>query len=209
MIYTVGGIKGGSGKTTIATNLAIMLASQSKDVLLIDADEQESATDFTAFRSQAVELDYTAIRLIGQEITKQVIRLAPKYDDIVIDVGGRDTTSQRAALVISQVALFPFVSRAVDIWTLSKLNTLLSEVSPFNPNLKAFSFINKSDHSGRTKQDASDILKTSQHLIYLDTPIGNRIAFGHAIALGLGVDELKPVDEKAVLEFKALYNAIS
>ena len=39
MIYTLGGIKGGTGKTTIATNLAIMLSRAGRDVLLVDADD--------------------------------------------------------------------------------------------------------------------------------------------------------------------------
>ena len=33
MILTVGGIKGGSGKTTVATNLACIAAAQNNDVL--------------------------------------------------------------------------------------------------------------------------------------------------------------------------------
>jgi chromosome partitioning protein len=45
MIYTVGGIKGGSGKTTISTNLTVYLLQQGRDVILIDADDQESAMD--------------------------------------------------------------------------------------------------------------------------------------------------------------------
>jgi chromosome partitioning protein len=210
MIYTVGGIKGGSGKTTIATNLAVLLANQKKEVLLIDADDQESATDFTAFRNHTLgDLDYTAVKLTGKEISKQVIKLAPKFDDIVIDVGGRDTNNQRAALVVSHVALIPFVGRAVDIWTLKQLNELLSEVSTFNPDLLALTFINKADHQGRNKQDATEILETSEYLKFIDTPIGNRIVFGHAIALGLGVIEYKPADEKATAEIYALYNAVN
>lgn len=210
MIYTIGGIKGGSGKTTIATNLVVLLASMKRDILLIDADDQESATDFTAFRNQTLgDLDYTAVKVTGNEIGKQVQRLATKYDDIVIDVGGRDTTSQRSALVVSEVALFPFVGRAVDIWTLRKLNDLLNEISTFNPNLLALTFINKADHSGRNKEDASSILQTSENLKFLNTPIGNRIAFGHAIAMGLSVIELKPADEKAILEIKNLYQAVN
>lgn len=210
MIYTIGGIKGGSGKTTIATNLTVLLTSKKRNVLLIDADDQESASDFTAFRNETLgDLDYTAVKITGSGISKQVQRLAPNYDDVIIDVGGRDTTSQRASLGVSEIALFPFVSRAVDIWTLKKLNDLLSEVSPFNPNLLALTFINKADHSGRNKQDATEILETSEYLKLLDTSVGNRVAFGHAIGLGLGVIELKPADEKAILEINALYNAIN
>mgnify|MGYP003375926062 CR=1 FL=1 len=210
MVYTIGGIKGGSGKTTIATNLAVLLASMKRDILLIDADDQESATDFTAFRNQTLgDLNFTAVKITGNEIGKQVQRLASKYDDIIIDVGGRDTTSQRSALVVSNVALFPFVGRAVDIWTLDKLNDLLEQVSSFNPNLLALTFINKADHAGRNKEDASSILQTSNNLKFINTPIGNRIIFGNAIAMGLGVIEYKPTDEKAVFEIKALYEAVS
>lgn len=50
MIVVVGGIKGGSGKTTVATHLAILGAHAGWDVLLIDADDQETATDFTVLR---------------------------------------------------------------------------------------------------------------------------------------------------------------
>jgi cellulose biosynthesis protein BcsQ len=50
MIVVCGGIKGGSGKTTVATNLAVMRARAGADVLLIDADDQETSFDFTVLR---------------------------------------------------------------------------------------------------------------------------------------------------------------
>ncbi|TDE08060.1 nucleotide-binding protein [Dyadobacter psychrotolerans] len=210
MIYTVGGIKGGSGKTTIATNLAVLLASKKRDVLLVDADDQESATDFTAFRNQALDgvLDYTAVKITGSDLNGQVKRLAGKYDDIIIDVGGRDTVSQRSALTVSHVALFPFAARSFDIWTLNKVNALLNEVLPFNSSLVCVTFINKADSRGNHKEDAAELLQSSDKLIFLDTPIGNRIAYGNAAAEGLGVIELKPIDEKAANEFQALYKGI-
>ncbi len=210
MIYTIGGIKGGSGKTTIATNLAVFLANKKRDILLVDADDQESATDFTAFRNQTLDglLDYTAVKITGSDLNGQVKRLSEKYDDIIIDVGGRDTVSQRSALTVSNVALFPFAARSFDIWTLNKVNALLNEVLPFNPNLVCLTFINKADARGNHKDDAAELLRSSNMLVFLDTPIGNRIAFGNAAAEGLGVIEIKPADDKAINEFNALYRGI-
>lgn len=44
MIVLIGGEKGGTGKSTIATNLATIHALAGKDVLLLDTDSQASAT---------------------------------------------------------------------------------------------------------------------------------------------------------------------
>lgn len=206
MIYTVGGIKGGSGKTTIATNLTVFLLQQGRDVILVDADDQESATDFTAFRHQSLdgELGYTAVKLTGRELHANVARLATKYDDIVIDTGGRDTVSQRSALTVSHAYLVPFAPRSLDIWTLRKVENLIAEVMPFNPSLRCLTFINKADARGTYKEEAGDLLRESTYLHFLNTSVGNRISFANAAAAGLGVLEMKPGDEKAILEINEL-----
>src|SRR4051812_40400989 len=51
MIITVGNIKGGVGKTTLAINLAIARAAEGRDVLLVDGDEQRTAQTFTELRT--------------------------------------------------------------------------------------------------------------------------------------------------------------
>ena len=152
MIYTIGGIKGGSGKTTIATNLTVWLSSQGRDVLLVDADDQETATDFTVWRSELTggNTGYTAIRLSDSAVRTEVLKLEPKYDDIVIDTGGRDTASQRAALTIAGVFLLPFIPRSFDIWTLEKVTALIEEIRSINPELKILAFLNRSDPAGVT-----------------------------------------------------------
>jgi chromosome partitioning protein len=206
MIYTVGSIKGGSGKTTIATNLTVFLLQQGRDVILVDADDQESATDFTAFRHQSLdgELGYTAVKLTGRELHANVARLATKCDDIVIDTGGRDTVSQRSALTVSHVYLVPFAPRSLDIWTLRKVENLIAEVMPFNPSLRCLTFINKADARGTYKEEAGDLLRESTYLQFLNTSVGNRISFANAAAAGLGVLEMKPGDEKAISEINEL-----
>lgn len=210
MIITVGGIKGGSGKTTIATHLAIIRSLEGKDVLLVDADDQETASDFTLLRSERRQGDagYSCVKLNGPSVRNEVLRIKAKYDDIIIDTGGRDTTSQRAALTVSDLLLVPFVPRTFDIWTVEKVTTLVEELQPSNPNLKAFIFLNRTDPRGADNKEAEDLLAEYDSLLFIQSPIGTRKAFGNAAAQGVAVTELKPLDEKASSEVMVLYRYI-
>jgi cellulose biosynthesis protein BcsQ len=62
--------------------------------------------------------DFTTVQLHGAAIRLQMRSLAERYDEIVIDVGGRDTGSLRAALTVADMILIPFqprtTSRRVD-----------------------------------------------------------------------------------------------
>jgi chromosome partitioning protein len=207
-IYTVGGIKGGSGKTTVATNLTVLLAADGRDVLLVDADDQETATDFTAWRNKNADgqAGYTAIQLSGDGVRTEIRRLASKYDDIVIDTGGRDTTSQRAAMTVSNIYLVPFVPRSFDVWTLERVVKLIEEMRPANPALRAFAFLNRADAGGNDNAGAAEYLKEAGCITFIDTPLGARKAFSNAAAEGRAVTELKRKDAKAEAEIRALYN---
>ena len=207
MIIGAGGIKGGSGKTTVATHLAVMRALQGRDVLLIDADDQETATDFTALRNERLPegAGYTSIKLTGASVRTETLRLTKKYDDIVIDTGGRDTTSQRAALTVADKLIVPFVPRSFDVWTLEKVASLVEEMRAANPRLKGYVFLNRADPQGRDNDEAAELLREAGGLEYLDTPVGTRKAFGNAASQGLAVTELKQQDPKATQEMNALF----
>ena len=207
-IYTVGGIKGGSGKTTVATNLTVLLAADGRDVLLVDADDQETASDFTVWRNKSTEghAGYTAIQLTGDAVRTEIRRLASKYDDIVIDTGGRDTTSQRAAMTVSDLYLVPFVPRSFDVWTLERVVKLIDEMRPANPGLRAFAFLNRADAGGSDNDGAAEYLKDAKSIRFIDTPLGSRKAFSNAAAEGRAVTELKRKDAKAEAEIRALYD---
>ena len=218
MILTVGGIKGGSGKTTVATNLACIAATQNADVLLVDADDQETASDFTAVRKEDYPdvPRYTCAKLTGKAVRTEILELTPKYDHIIVDTGGRDTTSQRAALAVSSLLLVPFVPRSFDIWTLNKVATLVEEIRAVNPTFTAYVFLNRTDPEGQGTEntEAVNMLDEVDGLTYLDAPLGSRKAFGHAATRGLAVTELtghhhnpKACTEIMVL-FKHCFNVI-
>jgi len=209
MIIVSGGIKGGSGKTTIATNLAIIRANDGKDVLLVDGDNQETATDFTNIRQQKRgEAGYTGVKLTGSALREQTKKLRTKYDDIIIDAGGRDTAGQRAALTVADVLLVPFVPRSFDVWTIEQVSDLVAEVREINPQLKAYTFINCGDPRGQDNEDAAAALKKSEHLTFIDTKLVERKAFGNAAGGGISVVEWKPEDPKAIDEIMSLYHFV-
>jgi chromosome partitioning protein len=210
MIIVVGGIKGGSGKSTVATNLAVLCATEGQDILLIDSDDQETASDFTILRneSQPDKPAYTCIKLTGAAVRTETLRLSTKYETIIIDTGGRDTTSQRAALSVANVLLVPFVPRSFDVWTLEKVGALVAEIRTINPNLLAYTFINRADPKGQDNDDAADVLKETDALTFIDAKLGMRKAFSNAAATGQGVTELKPADTKANDEISTLYQTL-
>jgi chromosome partitioning protein len=209
MIIVIGGIKGGSGKTTLCTNLAVIRALQGKKVLLVDADEQRSASDWAEHREGlGITTPWTTVQLAGAAVRTQILKMANNYDDILIDTGGRDTTSQRSALTIADVFLAPFQPRSLDVWTIGKVSSLLTEIRAVNPNLKAYAVINRADPQGVDNMDAAEIIKDNDGIHYIPITIGQRKAFANAASEGLGVIELKTQDKKAVSEIKQLCDTI-
>ncbi|MBT7955677.1 MAG: AAA family ATPase [Rhodospirillaceae bacterium] len=205
MIISLAQTKGGVGKTTIAVNITIDLWQRGYDVLLVDADDQQTASDFTALRESEVEnCGYTLVELSGANVRNQVIKLAKKHDHVVVDVGGRDTAALRAALTVSDIALLPFQPRSFDIWTFEKMSGLIEEARPFNDLLDAYAILNFCDPSGSDNQDARQALEGNSQIEFLDARLGRRKALANAAAAGRGVNEVRSKDSKACGEMSYL-----
>lgn len=208
MILAVGNIKGGVGKTTLAINIAIARALAGRDVLLVDGDEQRTALSFTELRTeQTGSPSYTAVGLQGTALRTQIRQLAGKYDDIIIDVGGRDTGSLRAALTVAETLLIPVQPRSFDIWAVDQVAELVKEAREIN-DLRAVAILNAADAQGHDNEDASQAIADIPHIEMLPLSIGRRKAFPNAAASGRSVLEQNPKDAKAVSELTALIAAL-
>ena len=212
MIVTVGNTKGGVGKTTLAVNLAIARAMAGRDVWLIDADRQGTAQTAISIRADSGQQPGIACATYpdGPTLRAQVQQQMGKFDDIIIDAGGRDSTALRAALVLSDVIVVPFQPRSYDVWALNDIAALIDEARSVRDNLRAVAILNCAD-SGEASTDNADAaaaVADVPQFEYLATPIRRRKAFANAAGAGLSVLELKPTDKKASAELNALISAL-
>lgn len=210
MILTIGNTKGGVGKTTLAVQIAIERARAGRDVWLIDGDRQGTATDAMVARSEADRRPGIACASYpdGPTLRAQVQQQAAKWDDIIIDAGGRDSTALRAALVLSDVLLVPFAPRSYDVWALDDMAALVDGARSVRDGLVAAAVLNQADPSGTDNADAADAVAGITQFVYLPTVIGRRKAFANAGAYGLSVAEASPRDAKACAELAALIESV-
>jgi chromosome partitioning protein len=187
----------------------IIRSLDGKKVLLVDGDDQGTASDWVDHRmGLGITTPWITVRLKGMSVRHELIKMKEDYDDVIIDCGGRDTASLRAALTISDIFIVPFQPKSFDIWTISQVSEVVNEALSINPSLQAYSFINCGGARGKDNEEAQGILKQVEGIKPMPVSIGLRKAFSNATAEGLGVVEFKPQDKKANSEIKTLYRHI-
>ena len=211
MILTVGNIKGGVGKSTLACNIAVALSFQTGGgVLLIDGDKQGSAADFTQSRTDLLgEAGFTCVRAQGKEVVNQVVTMRDKFSHIVIDAGGQDNPSLRAGLAVSDKVLVPVSPRSFETWALENMASLIEEASITNPRLEAFAVLNLAFPRGSDNSQTQDIIREDYPKLALIEPnIVQRKVFSDAVGQGLSVLEAKPRNPDAIGELLGLLGGI-
>jgi len=211
MIVTIGNTKGGVGKTTLAFLLAMARAGAGRDVLLVDGDQQATAQTAVTIRSESARLPCPACvwfpdhRVLGPQVRRQ----ADKYQDVILDVGGRDTQTLRTALMLSDTVVVPFQPRSAEVWALTDMAAVISETLAQRDGLRVLAVLNGADPTDTSdNRDARAALGDHQVFPLTAAPVRRRKAFANALGLGLAVDELIPQDPKACAELAALVKIV-
>lgn len=210
-IILIGGEKGGTGKTTLAVNLAALRALQGRDVLLIDTDIQASASYWAQSRDEAgTQPRVACIQKFGKGLPTEVRDLARRYQDLIIDAGGRDSPELRSALLIAERVYIPIQPSQFDIWTLGRMDDLVTNAQGFNLNLHAWVVISRASTNPSVSEvaEAQSLLADFAHLRLAHAVIRDRIAYRKAARDGLSVEELKPGDPKAGEEIRAFFQEV-
>lgn len=208
MIYLIANTKGGVGKSTIAVNLAAWLSSKGREVLLIDTDKQATAATWASWRrEQGAAYGPKTVMLRNDAVFKEGKALAPSYDDIVIDAGGRDDAGMRYALLLADVLLVPVAKSDFDTAAWDDMEQIVNGALINNPNLDVRVVLSRIHTSRKSPEDVTDFL-AERNVKVCSTMIPERVAFIHASDKGLGVFELK--DGGAASEaVKALFEEIT
>ncbi|MEW6291625.1 MAG: AAA family ATPase [Thermodesulfobacteriota bacterium] len=211
-ITVFGGEKGGTGKTTLAVNIAAMLAMKGKDVLLLDTDRQGTASFWATVREEEnIEPRVACVQKFGKGLPAQVRDLAERYDEIIIDAGGRDSMELRYALGVADRAYIPVQPFQFDIWTIRQMDTLVEMAKGLNEELAVFIVLNRVATNPAIREDRETrefiTREDFQHLALAESMIRDRIAFRKAARDGRAVVEYGQ-DRKAVNEMNQLYEEI-
>lgn len=211
MILLIGGEKGGTGKTTIATNLAALRAAAGHDVLLIDTDRQGTSAAWCQLRAEDTHLPkVTCVQLFGKNLQTGIRDLASRYDDVIIDAGGRDSVELRSALIVANRLYIPIQPSQYDVWTLEHMHELVVAAQGFQPELDAYVLLTRvSTHPLiADTADAKYALEGLEPLQLAATTVAERQAFRRSARYGQAVTELERVDTKAATEMRLLYGEI-
>jgi chromosome partitioning protein len=211
-ITVFGGEKGGTGKTTLATNIAAMLALKGKDVLLLDTDRQGTASFWATVREEErIEPRVACVQKFGKGLPSQIRDLAERYDEVIIDAGGRDSMELRYALGVADRAYIPVQPFQFDIWTIRQMDTLVELAKGLNESLAAFIVLNRVATNPAIREDLETRefipRENFQHLTLAESMVRDRIALRKAARDGQAVVEYGQ-DGKAVNEMNQLYEEI-
>lgn len=206
MIVLIGGEKGGAGKSTIACNLAVFLACQEKDVLLLDADPQKTSSTWTYRRNLITGQDLPKVHSAEKtgDIYSTVMDFAKRYKFIIIDSGGRDSKELRSALIACDIFYTPIKPSQIDIDTLGKMNELVEHANALNKKLKSVALITHSPTNPNMddKKETEEILKKMPNFISSNIAITYRSSYWRTMGRGLSVLEYS--DDKARNEILSL-----
>ena len=206
-VVLFGGEKGGSGKSTLAVSYAAMLAGKGRDVLLVDADTQASATLWVSIRAaEEVKPAITCVSIFGDRLDAQVRALIPKYDDIVIDTRGADSPEVRSAMLVAGIIVTPAQTSQFDIYTFAKMDKLVEQARGFNHDLQAIAIMNRVPTNAHSSEaaDMRESLSGLRQYRLLRAFLSERKAFRRVASEGRAVTEFESPDPKAIDEMVAL-----
>lgn len=201
MITVVANLKGGSGKSTVAFNLAVWLASQGEDVVAFDLDPQATLSDVAEVRREG---EYQPPLSVYRSESDPIKVLKQHKGQALVDVGASNLWAMRQAVAMADRILVPVPPSQADVWSTQRFLTMVDEAAKERrPDVTLF--VNRADtHPGlRESDETAEALAGLPGVTFITERLCQRTAYRRSFSEGVGVFESDP-SSKAAQEFTHL-----
>ena len=197
--------KGGSGKTTIAINLARAYQIMGHSVLLIDSDKQGSSRDW-----QSVDENNPLPLLVLDQVSidRDIKKVIGQYDYIIIDGSPQATEIATATIKASDFILIPMQPSPFDLWASNNLIELIEQGRTVNPKLKAGIVLTRLVKNTKIGSEVGQVI-SDFGLPVLTSNIGQRTCYPYSASLGKTVFDTERHNSEPVKEINSLANEIN
>jgi chromosome partitioning protein len=196
-------LKGGSGKTTVATLLALAAHQRGLDTLLVDIDPQHSARDILSAREAAGPACVTSV---GRNVlAAQFGALAERKDLMIIDTAAGAVEDVGEAMVVADHAIMVVRPTLIDLSGLTRTLTLVRRLG------KPYTVVMNQAPVPREDVEAPLVKRALKGLDYMQAPVApvilrSRTVYQTALERGRSAEEMS--DRAAAKEIAALWDFI-
>lgn len=192
--------KGGAGKSTLASSIAVAARRAGERVFIIDLDPLQSLVKWSQAREAAdVPVEHVPCAKLGKALAaleKKGVTL------VVIDAPGADSENSDAAIRAADLCIIPARPNVFDLWASELTRASIKDKK------KDYAFLLNQCPPAQQNSRVEQGVQTLQTMGALLTPlISSRVDYQEAARLGLGVSELHP-DGVAAQEMRELWASI-
>lgn len=196
--------KGGTGKTTIAAHLAVMLASRDMPVAILDVDPQGSLGEWFEARERSLG-DKTGISFrtaSGWGAKRESRSLAGDHAIVIIDTPPKSDLEARNAVDAANLVVVPVQPTPVDLWATEATLAMIAR-----EGRRPLLVLNRVPPRAALTAQMLRVIETLGPAA-AESQLGNRVAFAECMGRGSTVNETDPAN-KGAAEIAALAREIA
>jgi chromosome partitioning protein len=211
MITVIANLKGGSGKSTVAFNLAVWLEKNGRRVVGYDLDPQCTFSDLGGLRREIGIRPDLMIHSVRAVLSEQL--MSHKDCEVLVDVGAANMAAMKEAMTSADRILIPVPPSQADVWATQRFLHILGpdlQAVKMNGRQRTMAFVNRAD-TNKSIRETHETEAALRMLPGIDEVMPQRLkmrtSFRRSLSEGLAVFEMWP-QSKAANEFRVLAAAL-